>query len=67
MLLFGKYATLCESKGIKFSIDVKTANLSYIDDVDLSTLINNLLDNSIKAAEKSKNSFIQINIFCMMG
>lgn len=62
-LIISKYATLCESKNIKFSVDVKTANLSYIDDVDLSTLMNNLLDNSIEAAEKNDNGFIQINIF----
>lgn len=62
-LIISKYTTLCESKGIEFDVDVKTANLSYIDDVDLSTLINNLLDNAIEAAEKSENGFIQINIF----
>lgn len=62
-LIISKYASLCESKGIKFSVDVRTANLSYVDDVDLSALMNNLLDNSIDAAENSKNRFIQINIF----
>ena len=62
-LIISKYITLCESKRIKFSVDVKTANLSYINDVDLSTLMNNLLDNSLEAAEKAQNGFIQINIF----
>lgn len=62
-LIISKYITLCESKGIKFSVDVKTANLSYIEDVDLSTLMNNLLDNSVEAAEQSENRFIQVNIF----
>lgn len=62
-LIISKYATLCESKDIKFSVDVRTANLSYIDDVDLSALMNNLLDNSIEAAENSDDRFIQINIF----
>lgn len=62
-LIISKYTTLCESKNIKFRVDAKTANLDYIDDVDLSTLMNNLLDNSIEAAEKSSNPFVQINIF----
>lgn len=62
-LIISKYATLCESKNIKFNVDVKTANLSYIDDVDLSTLMNNLLDNAIEAVEKSDNRVIQVNIF----
>lgn len=62
-LIISKYVTLCESKNIKFDVDVKTANLSYIDDVDLSTLMNNLLDNSIEAVEKTENGYIQVNIF----
>lgn len=62
-LIISKYATLCESKKIKFDVDVKTSNLSYIDDVDLSTLMNNLLDNAVEAAEKSSNSFIQLTVF----
>lgn len=62
-LILSKYITLCESKNIKIEIDSKTANLSYIDDVDLSTLMNNLLDNAVEAAEQAKNGYIQIYIF----
>ena len=62
-LIISKYSKLCESKKIKFNVDVKTSNLSYIDDVDLSTLMNNLLDNAVEAAEKSNNAFIQLTIF----
>ena len=62
-LIISKYITLCESKNIKFSIDAKTSNLSYVDDVDLSIIFNNLLDNAIEAAEKSKERFIDIHIF----
>lgn len=62
-LIISKYATLCEKKNIKFFVDVKTANLSYINDTDLSTLMNNLLDNAVEAAEKSGGGFIQVNVF----
>lgn len=62
-LIMSKYITLCERKKIKIEIDSKTANLSYIDDVDLSTLMNNLLDNAIEAAEQAKDGYIQIFIF----
>ena len=55
--------TLCESKSIRFSVDVKTANLTYIEDSDLSTLMNNLLDNAVEAAEQSDKGFIQVHIF----
>lgn len=62
-LIISKYATLCASKTIKFSVDVKTANLSYVRDADLSILMNNLLDNAVEAAEKSEEGFVQVRIF----
>lgn len=62
-LIISKYVTLCEKKNIKFSIDVKTANLTYVSDSDLSTLMNNLLDNAVEAAERADERFIQVYIF----
>lgn len=62
-LIISKYATLCEKKNIQFSVDVKTANLSYLNDTDLSTLMNNLLDNAVEAIGKEERGFIQLNIF----
>lgn len=62
-LIISKYATLCESKNIRFSVDVKTANLAYVQDSDLSTLMNNLLDNAVEAAEQAEDGFIQVHIF----
>lgn len=62
-LIISKYITLCEKKNIKFSVDVKTANLAYVSDSDLSTLMNNLLDNAVEAAEQADERFIQVYIF----
>lgn len=62
-LIVNKYYSLCELKGISFEIDVKTANLIQIDSVDLSALLNNLLDNAIEAAEKSDNGYIFFKVF----
>lgn len=62
-LVISKYISLCESKNIKLVVNIKATNLSYIDDVDLSTLMNNLLDNAVESAEKSKEKYIKINIF----
>lgn len=61
-LIISKYVTLCEKKNIKFSVDVKTANLAYVSDSDLSTLMNNLLDNAVEAAEQADERFIQVYI-----
>lgn len=62
-LIISKYVRLCEKKGIKFEVDAKTANLSYINDVDLSTLMNNLLDNAVESADKSNGGFVQLRVF----
>mgnify|MGYP003297476946 FL=1 len=62
-LIISKYVTLCEKKNIKFSVDVKTANLAYVSDSDLSTLMNNLLDNAVEATERADERFIQVYIF----
>lgn len=62
-LIISKYISICDKKGIKFTPSVKLANLSYINDVDLSTLLNNLLDNSVEAAEKAADSEIELYVF----
>ena len=35
-LILNKYIVLCEKSGIKFNYEVQTANLAYINDVELS-------------------------------
>lgn len=62
-LIISKYMRICERKQIRFDVDAKTANLSYISDVDLSTLMNNLLDNAVEAAEKSSGREVSVSIF----
>ncbi len=62
-LIISKYIKLCESKNIIFSVDVKTANLNYVADTDLSTLLNNLLDNAVEAAEQTEHKKILLKIY----
>lgn len=62
-LIIGKYLKLCQANSIKFNIDVKTSNLGFMDGVDLSTLLNNLLDNSFEAAKGTENAFIEMTVF----
>lgn len=61
-LLLSKYKVECNSKGIKLNTEIKTANLNYIDDSDLSILICNLLDNAIEAATQSKAKSISFSL-----
>ena len=61
-ILINKYEILCDTKGISISFDVKTANLSFVQNTDLSTLVNNLLDNAVRAAESSEEKCIAVEI-----
>lgn len=61
-LIISKYIKLCESKNIKFSVDVKTANLNYIADSDLAALLNNLLDNAVESAEQTEERSITLKL-----
>lgn len=56
-------AAVCESKGIVFTYHIEPLEEIKIDTVDLSSLLSNLLDNAIEAAEKTANGYIKIDIF----
>lgn len=61
-LILSKYIVICKNKGIKFSYEVKTVNLSYIDDSELLIILNNILDNAVEAAENSKEKIIEFSL-----
>lgn len=60
-VIIGRYITECEIKEINFSFDVHISSLNYIDDYDLVTVLGNLLDNALEAAEKSKEKIITLS------
>ncbi len=61
-VILSKYTSLCKEKEIKFETDIMSDNLKFINDFDLSTLFNNLLDNAVEAASKSTIKFIHLEI-----
>lgn len=54
---------LAKSKDIEFNIFIND-NITYknIDDMDLSSILSNVLDNAIRASEKEKSKLITLNI-----
>ncbi len=66
-LILDKYSHLCKKNRIKFDVEVRASNLSFIDDNDLVTLISNLLDNALEAAKGLNNSFISIETKTVNG
>lgn len=64
-LLLSKYNALCINSSVKLSIEVRTANLDYIQESDLSMIINNLMDNAFEAARQSKERYIEFSLICV--
>lgn len=60
-VIINKYITECEIKNVKFSFDIRLKNLEYVEDYDLVTILGNLLDNALEAAENSQNSEITLS------
>ncbi len=56
-------AAVCESKGIAFTYKIEPLDEIKIDAADLSSLLSNLLDNAIEAAQKTTNGYVKIEIF----
>lgn len=61
-LILNQYIVVCKKKGIRFFYEVKTANLDYIEDSELSILLNNILDNAVEAAAKSQEKMIEFSL-----
>lgn len=74
-VVLGKYIDICEEKGIRLEIQARDENLSFMEINDVSSMMNNLLDNAVEAAEKSEeerkillniarvnNSFISVTV-----
>lgn len=61
-LILNKYIVACKNNNIRFDYEVKTANLDYIDNVELSIILNNILDNAVEAAKISSERQIEFSL-----
>lgn len=59
-VILNRYALECEEEGLRFEYDVKVCNLRDIEDMDLVTILGNLLDNSLEAARKSHEKSVYL-------
>ena len=55
-------AAICENKSIAFECELSLLPEMKIDYADISSVISNLMDNAIEAAEKSENPFIKLKL-----
>jgi sensor histidine kinase YesM len=56
--MIDKYIAECSLRRITFTYDVRLFNFRAVEDIDLVTILGNLMDNAISAAEVSVNKTI---------
>lgn len=61
-VIINKYELLCKDKHIKFNTLSLNENLSFINDYDLSAILDNLLGNAVERAEKEENAYIDLGL-----
>lgn len=57
-VIINRYVVECDQEGITFDYDVKLYNLKDIEDVDLVSILGNLMNNAIEAAKQTKEKKI---------
>jgi sensor histidine kinase YesM len=66
-IILNKYVEICNDKGISFSTETISENLSFMDGNDLSAMFNNMLDNAVESAEISQGKTISLQISSSMN
>lgn len=61
-VILDKYTNICAAKGIEFLTDIVTDNLNFLAINDISSLLNNIFDNAVEAAEQSEKRLINLQI-----
>ena len=61
-LILGKYNYICEKNNITFEKNIHIDDISFIADNDLTSILNNMLDNAVESATKSERRLISIGI-----
>lgn len=56
------YAEQCAEKNIRFSCDVRSGAVSFMDATSITALFGNLLSNAVEAAERSEERMIELSV-----
>lgn len=61
-VITNRYRTICEQSNIKFNIDIRNAKIDFMKEIDITALLDNMLENALEAAIKSEDKFIDFTI-----
>jgi len=60
--IVNRYMMACKELGITFYCDVRNIDFSFISEVNLTSILDNLLENAIEASRNSKEKSIELTI-----
>lgn len=66
-VIINKYILACEKYGIPFEYEVRSCNLSSVDDLDLVAILGNLLDNALTSSKDSDKKILQMETSVQNG
>lgn len=61
-VIINRYVNLCNNSNVILSIDIRNIDFSFVSESDLTSLLNNILENSYEAAVASHNKMINLII-----
>lgn len=64
-ILLSEKQKLCAENKIRFNMHTSNIDLSFIDDIDIVSILSNLLNNAIESCNRSEKKIININIYSM--
>ena len=67
MTVSAKIAEYKKEKGLEIKAEIENLPFTYMDSVDFSALLNNILDNAIRGAVASKERKIEVQIYQQNG
>lgn len=59
-VIVSRYAHLCRLSGVKFETDIRNVDFSFMDESELTSLLDNLLENAYEAAVNSSDKRIDL-------
>lgn len=61
-VIINRYSQLCDENNIKFFCDIRNIDFSFLSDNDLTSILDNLLENSVEASLESNKKNIELTI-----
>ncbi|WP_419575965.1 sensor histidine kinase [Ruminococcus sp.] len=61
--IVNRYKSVCDRLGVKMNIDIRNADFGFMNQPDITALLDNLLENAVEAAENTENGFIDFSVF----